>query len=289
MTTPPVPPRNEPSLFWLLALSLALHAVVFVLFSGVFFASRRIEPRPVYYVDLSKMPVLNPQAGRPDGGPAPKVKKTSRPKATKPKPAAAAPKAKAKPAPPKKTAVASKPAPTKPVASKTSTPSAKARTSPAPKATAPSHNYQSVRQKLAAMREKQQREQELAALKNKIAALSGDNAGTSGGTGSGAPLGMPDGSGDEIGVDLQTWMQAYLKQNWTLSKYQVTRRDLTATVHLAFNAEGSLTSYRIVKPSGDATFDDSVKKAVLKARALPRKPGRTLQLDVVFNLKDLMD
>lgn len=235
------------------------------------------------------MPVLNPQAGRPDGGPAPKAKKLPKPKATKPKPVAAAPKAKAKPKQPKKTAVASKPAPTKPVASKTSTPSAKSHASSTPKTTAPPRNYQSVQQKLTAMREKQQREQELAALKNKIAALSGDDAGTRSGTGSGAPLGMPDGSGDEIGVDLQTWMQAYLKENWSLSKYQVTRRDLTATVHLAFNAEGSLISYRFVKPSGDATFDDSVKKAVLKTKVLPRKPGKKLQLDVVFNLKDLMD
>jgi colicin import membrane protein len=44
-----------------------------------------------------------------------------------------------------------------------------------------------------------------------------------------------------------------------------------------------------VKSSGDSTFDDSLKRAILKDRILPFKPGRTLQLDVVFNLKDLMD
>lgn len=141
---------------------------------------------------------------------------------------------------------------------------------------------------MAAMRQKQQREQELADLKNKIAALSGDDtSGTS--YDSGAPLGMPDGSGDEMGVDQQTWLQAFYKENWSLSKYQVARRDLQATVHVSYSADGTLTNYRFVESSGDATFDDSLKKAILKTKVLPFKPGKQLQFDVVFNLKDLMD
>ncbi|MGE4544070.1 MAG: TonB family protein [Pedobacter sp.] len=278
MTTPPLYSRNEPSLFWLLVISLALHIVVFVLFSGVFFGGTHIDKRPVYYVDLSKMPVLNPQAGRPDGGTAPKAKP-----AAKPKPAAPAPQPAPKPEPrtSKPKSVASKPAVTKPAPVKDSS-------KPAKPTEAVQHAEQSVQDKIAAMRQNQQRQQELADLKNKIAALSGD-APTGKSYGSGAPLGMPDGSGDEIGVDQQTWLQAFYKENWSLSKYQVSRRDLQATVHVSYSADGTLTNYRFVESSGDATFDDSLKKAILKTKVLPFKPGKLLQFDVVFNLKDLMD
>lgn len=286
MTTPPLPSRNEPSLFWLLAISLAMHIVVFVLFSGVFFGNTREEPRPVYFVDLSKMPVLNPQAGRPDGGPAPKAKS-----AAKPKTAAPAPQPVSQPTPkpenskPKATPLANKPANTQPAPAKPDTKAIKPSAKPADESQQAS---QSVQEKIAAMRQNQQRQQELADLKSKIAALSGDD--TSGKSyGSGAPLGMPDGSGDEIGVDQQTWLQAFYKENWSLSKYQVARRDLQATVHVSYSADGTLTNYRFVESSGDATFDDSLKKAILKTKVLPFKPGKQLQFDVVFNLKDLMD
>jgi colicin import membrane protein len=285
VTIPPVPPRKEPNLFWLLAISLALHAVVFILFSGILTGSSRIERRPVYYVDLSKMPVLNPRAGRPDGGPAKPVSKP----AAKPKPVTPEPAPAPKPAKddrPQTQPAAEKPAVTKPATAtaKTGTRPAREKNEPAQTSASSGTSYQSVQDKLAAMRENQQRQQELADLKNKIAALSGGE-----GYGSGAPLGMPDGTGDEIGVDQQTWLQAYLKESWSLSKYQVTRRDLSAIVHLSFAADGTLTGYRFVESSGDATFDDSVKKAILKAKTLPFKPGRAFQMDAVFNLKDLME
>ncbi len=282
MTTPPFPSRNEPRLSSLLGISLAMHIVVFVLFSGVLFGTSPVERRPVYFVDLSKMPVLNPQAGRPDGGPAPKAKPAAKPKTAAPTPQPVAqPASKPEASKPKPTPVDNKPAVTQPTPVKTSS-------KPAEPASKPAEAGQSVQDKIAAMRQNQQRQQELADLKSKIAALSGDD--TSGKSyGSGAPLGMPDGSGDEIGVDQQTWLQAFYKENWSLSKYQVARRDLQATVHVSYSADGTLTNYRFVESSGDANFDDSLKKAILKTKVLPFKPGRTLQFDVVFNLKDLMD
>jgi len=285
VTTPPFPSRNEPSLSWLLAISLAMHIVVFVLFSGVFFGETREEPRPVYFVDLSKMPVLNPQAGRPDGGPAPKAKSAEKAKAAPAPQPMSQPTAEPETSKQKSTPIASKPDATQTTPVKPDTKATKPSAKPSD---AGQQANQSVQDKIAAMRQNQQRQQELAELKSKIAALSGDD--TSGkGYGSGAPLGMPDGSGDEIGVDQQTWLQAFYKENWSLSKYQVSRRDLQATVHVTYSADGTLTNYRFVESSGDATFDDSLKKAILKTKVLPFKPGRTLQFDVVFNLKDLMD
>lgn len=296
MTTLLPPPHKDPSLIWLLVISMAMHGAVFVLFSGLIFSRPRIESRPVYYVDLSRMPVLNPQAGRPDGGPAPQAKPAAKPKPPAPAPAptpAPAPKPEPgpKPAPAPKPepapAPAAKPKPASVAATSTRPASTKATAEPA-KPAAPAAtgqgSYQSVQEKLAVMRARQQKEQEITALKSKIAALSKEE-----GSGSGAPLGMPTGTGDEVGVDQQTWLRAFYKENWSLSKYQVTRLDLEATVSITYNSEGHLVNYRFVKPSGNATFDDSLKKAILKDRILPFKPGRTLHLEVVFNLKDLME
>jgi colicin import membrane protein len=297
VSIPPFAPHNEPGLRPLalsLTCSLVLHAAALLLFSGFLSGPAPVEQRPVYFVDLTKMPVLNPQAGRPDGGPAPKGDSALAPAPPQPDApkAADAPSEPSSPEP-RPAASTDKAASKATVSSPGAKPAASA-TRPAASAAPATGDYNSVQDKLAAMRERQQRQQELAALKNRIAALSGGGAGSAtggsgSGYGSGAPLGMPDGTGTEAGVDQQTWLQAYLKDNWSLSKYQITRRDLSATVRLAFSADGSLISYHFIDSSGDATFDDSVKRAILKAKTLPFQPQRQIQLDVVFNLKDLMD
>lgn len=143
--------------------------------------------------------------------------------------------------------------------------------------------------------EKIRRRQERDALKEKIAALasadtrSGSGSGTASSGASSAPLGMPDGTGDQAGVSQELWLQERLKKNWSLSKYQVIRRDIEARVRITYNAEGRLTGKQFLKPSGDSTFDDSISRAILKSQILEFKPGRKLEVVVIFNLKDLMD
>jgi colicin import membrane protein len=295
--------RSEPNIARHLLFSLVLHAVVIVLFSGVLFSRPRPLPRPVYYVDLSRMPVPDPQAGRPDGGPAAQAGHRSKPKpktvrqpAPPPAVSEKAPKKpvtkaapKTKPAPKTKSTDKKAKAPARTTTARSAQTSSDRQAKAAPSDSGP--DYSTVQQRLARMRRKQQYRQDRDALKGKIAALSGEDiaTGSAAGRGAGIPLGSPDGTGSDVGPDQKTWLNAFYKENWSLSKYQVSRLDLEATVSISYDAEGRLINYRFIKPSGDANFDDSLKKAIFREKVLPFKPGRPLQLDVVFNLKDLMD
>jgi colicin import membrane protein len=275
--------------------SLVLHLAVVLVFSGVFISRPVREHRPVYYVDLSQLPVANPRAGRPDGS----LQAGSKAAAPKPAKAAAPAPAKAaapapKPAKPKKSASvkpsASKPEPVKKADSAAATRSKKA----ASGKVAAEKRYQETLKAMEAMREKARRQQEIDALKEKIADLgaSDTRAGVGGGSGTGAgavPLGMPDGKGTEAGVGHELWLQTWLKENWSFSRYQASRRDLVATTRITYDAEGSLIGYQFLKKSGDSNFDDSVTKAILKGRQLAFKPGRRFEVDVEFNLKDLKE
>jgi outer membrane biosynthesis protein TonB len=105
----------------------------------------------------------------------------------------------------------------------------------------------------------------------------------------GAPVGMQDGKGTEAGIAYDAWLHEYLKQAWTLSRYQVSRRDLQATVRLVFDAHGNLLDYTFIKKSAEERFDDSVRKAILQLKKLPNPPGSRMEKEVVFNLKDLLE
>ena len=288
----------DPKIGRLVLLSLILHLVLVVVFSGGFSHHSKPPKRPVYYVDLTKLPVANPRAGRPDGqSGAPKAAKKSTPAPVKKTPPAvkkAVPAVK-KAAPPTPAKEAVKPSGStnksaKKVASKAVTKDQQVakKTATASQASANSDtNYQSAMSAI----EKIRRKQEMAALKDKLAALAGSDSrtGTAVGGGSSAPLGMPDGTGDQAGVSQERWLQARLTKNWSLSKYQVVRRDLESRVRITYNSAGVLTGKEFIKPSGDSTFDDSVTRAILKSRQLEFKPGRQLEVVVIFNLKDLMD
>jgi colicin import membrane protein len=100
---------------------------------------------------------------------------------------------------------------------------------------------------------------------------------------------MEDGTGTEAGISQQLRLQLWLKENWSFSRYQASRSDLEASVRITYDAEGKLIDYQFSKESGDGNFDDSVTKAILKGRQLPFKPGRRLDVPVIFNLKDLME
>lgn len=282
----------EPKIGRVFLVSLGLHLLVVLIFSGMFSHHSKPPKRPVYYVDLTQLPVANPRAGRPDGGNgAPKAAKKAAKSTAAVKKAAPVVKKAAPPTPVKK---AVKPSATKPAKkSVTTSKTAKAQPTPKASATAKKSTASTEADYQAAMSavEKLRRKREMDALKQKLAALAGSDsrAGEAAGTGSSAPLGMPDGTGDQAGVSQELWLQERLTKNWSLSKYQVVRRDIEAHVRISYNADGVLTGKKFLKSSGDTTFDDSVTRAILKSRQLEFKPGRTLEVDVIFNLKDLMD
>ncbi len=294
--------HSDPKIGRYFLFSLVLHLVVVLVFSGVFISRPVREHRPVYFVDLSQLPVANPRAGRPDGS----LQAGS--KAAGPKPAATAPAKAATPTPAKVAAPAPKPAqPEKPAAVKPSVSKTEQVKKPDSSAATRSNktasgkaatekSYQQTLKAMEAMREKVRRQQEIDTLKEKIAALgaSDTRGGAGGGSGSGGgsgdvPLGMPDGKGTEAGVSQELWLQTWLKENWSFSRYQASRRDLAATTRITYDAEGNLVGYQFLKKSGDSNFDDSVTKAILKGRQLAFKPGRRFEVDVEFNLKDLKE
>lgn len=269
--------------------SLVLHLLVFGIFAGWLIPRMDTPKKPVYFVDLTTMPVKDPQAGRPDAPAAPDPKAPKAPEAkAEPKPPAK-PEVKVPPKPepkpePKTPPKAEPKLPAKPEPKPTLKPEPKAPAKPVEKTA----DYSDVQAKLADMKRKQQAREDMDALKQKLAALtSSDTRGKP--SVPDAPLGMPQGKGKEVGVDQATWLNAFYKANWSLSKYQVMRLDLQINLKIVYDAKGNLLDYSIVKASGDGVFDDSVRKAVLKEKKLPFEPGQRLELDVVFNLKDLME
>ncbi len=283
--------RREKGLGPTLLLSLVVHLAVAVVFSGVIAPRFPKERKPVYYVDLVHLPVKNPQAGRPDARP----KTPEKPKKTLPEPAPVK-KVEPKKAEPK---VVKKPEPAKPKAETVKKPAPKPEPKPATKAAVkkaepkpepkpePKAKQGSYDDALAAMK-KMQAKKEIEDLKAKLAALAASDTRQDSPIVD-APVGMPEGRGTEAGPSQAAWIQTFLKNNWSLSKYQVLRPSLEAEVHLIYDAQGNLLDFRFLSESGDATFDESVKKAIVKSKTLPFQPDHRLEIDAVFNLKDLME
>lgn len=269
--------HQDPRFRRLLLASLGAHLAVVLLFSGVLLPRFQRDLRPVYHVDLVNLPVMSPQAGRPDARPepTPAPAKPAAPESTKappPAPPKAEPKPEAvklaKPEPAKSAAVQPKKPEAAPVKAREKETAAEAA---------------ALQERLRQMQARHEREgikkrlDEMAAKDSRQSAVPN------------APVGMMDGKGTEAGISYDAWLHEYLKQAWTLSQYQVARRDLQATVKLFFDAQGNLLDYTFVKKSDEERFDDSVRKAILQLKKLPNPPGSRMEKEVRFNLKDLLE
>jgi colicin import membrane protein len=265
--------HKDPKFGRLLLVSLLVHGLVWVAFTGDLFGTKTRPKPPVYYVDLIHKPVLNPQAGRPDPRPAkkPKAAEVKRTVQTAP------PAAQKKPKPAVKPLV-------KPV--QTSKPKPKPKPVQKPAVKADTRNEQQVKSALDEIRERQARQAEREAIKDKIAKLSAGAATIA----ADVPVGMPDGTGDEVGISALAFVQAFIQQNWALSPYlldQSRLRDLEAKATLTYAASGEMIRYRINTPSGNQQFDDSLKRAITKSKQLPQPLPKQLDLLVTFNLKEM--
>ena len=259
--------HKDPKFGRLLLVSLVVHGLIWAGFAGDWFGSSSRPEPPVYYVDLIHKPVLNPQAGRPDPRPAKK------PQAAPVKRAAMTPPAPKKQARPEVKPLV-KPAPA-------------ARPKPVPKPDP--RQQQQVKSAIDEIRERQAREAERDALKDKLAKLR-ESAAAAATVSTDVPIGMPDGTGDEVGVSALAFVQAFIQQNWALSPYlldQSRLANIEAKTKLIYAADGRLKSFRIENPSGNAQFDDSLKKAIIKSQKLPQPLPKDLELVVIFNLKEM--
>jgi len=265
--------HQDPRFRRLLLASLGAHLAVVLLFSGVLLPRFQRDLRPVYHVDLVNLPVKNPQAGRPDAQPEPK-KSPAKPAAPEPvkMPPPAPPKTQSKP----ESVKLAKPEPVKPAVQPKK-----------PVAAAKPASKEPTYDKTLSAIEDMARKKEIEDLKRQLAQLGTKDSRQTAAVPD-APVGSLTGKGTEAGPAWDEWIRTFLKANWSLSKYQVSRLDLEAKVRIVYDAQGNLLDYKILKPSGDATFDDSVKKAILFEKRLPKKPEERLELEVVFNLKELL-
>lgn len=264
------PYHHDPRFGGVLLASLGAHLAVVLLFSGVIIPRHQRPSRPVYHVDLVNLPVKSPQAGRPDA--RPEIAKE------KPKPPAPAPPKPATPAKPEAIKVA-KPEAVKPAVQPKKPDAAKAKAIEKPSVA----EEKALQEKLRQMQARKERED----YKQRLAEMAANDT-RQAAAASAVPVGMPTGRGTDKGSAWDLWIQTFLKGNWSLSKYQVSRHDLEAKVRIVYDAQGNLVDLKFLKPSGDTTFDDSVKRAVLLEKQLPKKPGERMEFDVVFNLKELL-
>lgn len=238
-------------------------------------APKKVAAKP----EAVKIPEKKPVQPKP----APKATETPKPKpAPKPK---AKPKPKVKPISPKKVETTHKPKKKKkpekkpePVKKAEAPKKAKVSKKPEPSgqdllAGALSDLRKNVEEKEQAEREQVARE--LAELRKGAQASASEIEGT--GTASATGL---------VRVYGQIVRQA-VKKNW---RYPVfgQQPNLTARVEISVKADGTITAMKIVTPSGNADFDDSVLSALRDTEVLPEPPGSSIRKILVnFNLHDL--
>ena len=268
----------EPGFKQMLLLSVLLHLLIPVLYYSPLFPKKKIEKPPVYRVNLVNKIVKNPQAGRPEATPVKKKQKAKVKKKPKTKPKVVKPKSKPKPIP-----VKPKPKPKpKPVAKKK--PVKKATPKPVPKPKVSKAQENALQQRLQKMRAEQERKARIEALK--AAALAESSAVKS--PVNDAPVGMVGGKGNEAGVAAIAFVQEFIQQNWSFSKYQAAGNP-EAEVELVYNKQGTLLHYKFLEKSGNSAFDESLIRAIAKSRQLPQPLPESMTFQILFNLKDMLD
>jgi len=262
-----------------LLVSFLLHLLLPVLYHTPWFPKKDPAKPPVYRVNLVNKPVKSPQAGRPEAAP---VKKKLAKKVVKPKPKPVKPKM----IPPKPKPVTVKPKP-RPVPKSTPKPVSKPEPTPAvskSQENALQKRLEELRTAQIKKRAEQERKNQLDALRAAAAAESQQIESPI----ADAPPGMPDGKGDEAGPSAIAFVQAFIQQQWSLSKYQVSG-DPEAEAILFYRADGKLIRYRFVKKSGDGIFDESLTRAINKSKQLSQPLPESMEFHIIFNLKDMLD
>jgi len=297
----------EPGFKQMLLISVLLHLLVPVLYYTPLFPKHKIEKPPVYRVNLVNKIVKNPQAGRPEAAPVqkkpavkpkpkpepkPAVKPAIKPKPIpippKPKPVPVKPKPKPKPKPePKPEPVKPKPKP-KP---KPETVKPRPQPKPEPKPAVTKAQENALDARLKKMRAAQKQKASEQARKDKLAALRAAAIAESSNIESpttDAPVGMMDGKGDEAGVSAIAFVQEFIQQQWSFSKYQAAGNP-EAEMKLFYNAHGTLLHYKFLKKSGNSVFDESLIRAITKSRQLSQPLPESMEFHIFFNLKDMLD
>jgi colicin import membrane protein len=279
---------------WLL-LSLLLHLALIVSFFIVpFFPTRRAPAPPIYTVDL----VGGEKIGGTNLGtellPTPPAKETAK-KAT-PEPAAPPPEAKKekvekpekaeKPKPVEKSVVSEK-VPDKDLAKK----EPKKETAEAKNAAKSNEgSLDSVRERLIQSAMERVKNRSESAQKSST----GETLSAGPGEGEGAAALGPGGRGGGVvkGMDYviyQNRLLSTIKENWAWVGGQ--RSNLRIVVHFNIKENGEIIGLKVVQPSGDLSYDESVVRAVKKSSPLPPPPESVrkdfAEVELTFRPRDL--
>jgi colicin import membrane protein len=113
------------------------------------------------------------------------------------------------------------------------------------------------------------------------------------GTGRGAATLGPGGTGGGVvkGIDFisyQNQMLSTIKNNWV---WVGQRANLRVTVHFNIKENGEIVGLKLVQPSGNPSYDDSVLRAVRKSSPLPAPPESVRKdfsdVELAFRPEDL--
>ncbi len=135
------------------------------------------------------------------------------------------------------------------------------------------------------------RVKERAASEQATKKVSGMNSGTGEGQGAAAPGSGGQGGGVIKGVEFMIYrnrMINLIKERWV---WVGRRNDLEVTVHFGITENGEIVGLKVVRASGDQSFDSSVFRAIKNASPLPPPPEsyrkEFTDVELTFQPKDL--
>lgn len=236
--------------------SVVFHLVVFFGFSYIAVTGTMKIAEQVYYVDVVNLPVASPQSGEPSS-----TVKVAPPQAA---PAASPPHAAASaPAAPKAASMALKKQ------------GAKKSVSPPAAATGSGETADEFQKRLSGIRrsvESEEHDEALAAIRARLQKGKGSSR-----------AGMPGSTGTEAGSDYQSYLQSRLRDAFALTIASQSKNP-EVEVRLVVDRYGALTGIRMERSTGDKLFEDSVNRAITKAKRNLRPPpsGNEFSCGVIF-------
>lgn len=250
--------RIEPRLRSLLAVSLAIHLVLFYLLAVFHFSFPLRREEPLCYVDLSSLPVASPRPG------------AAAPAAVAPSPVPTPADAPSPPPPAMKTPA---PAAAKPAPRAAAVPAAAGR-----KQSSAADDYEQRMAQMASDRDARDLEAAMQRLRERQVP-----------TGSKAPAGTPAGSGTQTGSSYPAYIQSRLADAFRQTIAYQGGNPETA-VRLTIDTNGRIIGQKIERSSRDQLFENAVRRAIALAETTftPPPDGRRFEIGFVFRPQGVM-